>query len=331
MIEKIKLQNFRCFKELEINLNKKNIIYGLNGSGKTSLVESLYLCSNYRTLSPKTKNNDLIKFNSENAEIFINTKNKLRLSISKNKKIYLDGFESDVLSFVKSIKCVFFLSDEIFIFFSKPSSRRKYFDQLIFNLDSDYLLLVQKYIKILRNRNIQCKKNKVLELDIWTEYLKDINNRISEKKKIYVENLTKEFKKVSNDLLGKKVEFSIEIDKKEYFPGIENKEIENGRTLFGHHLEDYSLYIDGVNLNSYSSNGQKKLFLFLIKLSHLSLSEFYSYNQALIIDDLESELDNITINSILDYLSKINKQVIITNIDKLNISGFNIINLNNYN
>ncbi|WP_321529980.1 DNA replication/repair protein RecF [uncultured Desulfuromonas sp.] len=331
MIDKIKLKNFRCFDYLELSLSEKNIICGQNGSGKTNIVESIYICSNYRTLNSKTKNNELIKFNSEKAEIEIKTKKELKLSISKNKYIYIDGFESDVLSFVKSFKCVFFLADEIYIFFSKPSSRRKYFDQLIFNLDSSYLLLIQKYFKILKNRNIQYKKQNLLENEIWTEYLKEINNSITAKKKKYIADLSDTFKKVAKELLGKEIDFAIELDRREYFQGIENKEIKIGRTLFGHHLEDYKLFIDGININCYSSNGQKKLYLLLLKLSHLSLSELYASNQAFIVDDLSSELDFITINKIIEYLSKIKKQVLITNIDRLNIDNFNIININNHN
>ena len=45
-IEKIKLQNFRNYKQLELNLNKNiNIIYGNNAQGKTNILESIFLCS----------------------------------------------------------------------------------------------------------------------------------------------------------------------------------------------------------------------------------------------------------------------------------------------
>ena len=71
-IEKIKLQNFRNYKQLELNLNKNiNIIYGNNAQGKTNILESIFLCSfgkSFRT----TKEKEMIKFNETNliVEVF---------------------------------------------------------------------------------------------------------------------------------------------------------------------------------------------------------------------------------------------------------------------
>ena len=71
-IEKIKLQNFRNYKQLELNLNKNiNIIYGNNAQGKTNILESIFLCSfgkSFRT----TKEKEMIKFDETNlvVEVF---------------------------------------------------------------------------------------------------------------------------------------------------------------------------------------------------------------------------------------------------------------------
>ena len=43
-ITSLKLLNFRNYESLEIKFsNKTNIIYGLNGMGKTNLVEAIYI------------------------------------------------------------------------------------------------------------------------------------------------------------------------------------------------------------------------------------------------------------------------------------------------
>ena len=70
-IKKINLHNFRNYNEQEIELNKNiNIFYGDNAQGKTNIIESIYLCSigkSFRT----NKENELIKFNENMAEIYI--------------------------------------------------------------------------------------------------------------------------------------------------------------------------------------------------------------------------------------------------------------------
>ena len=47
---KIELRNFRCFDSLTIDLSSKsNLFFGKNGSGKTSILESVYVASSGRS------------------------------------------------------------------------------------------------------------------------------------------------------------------------------------------------------------------------------------------------------------------------------------------
>ena len=86
-IEKIKLNNFRNYENLEINLNKNlDIIYGDNAQGKTNILEAIFLCSfgkSFRT----NKEKEMIKFNEKKAiiEIFYQKKDrngKIKIEIS---------------------------------------------------------------------------------------------------------------------------------------------------------------------------------------------------------------------------------------------------------
>ena len=64
-IERIKLKNFRNYKEQEIFFNKNiNIIYGNNAQGKTNILEAIFLCSMGKSFRSK-KDKELIKFNEE--------------------------------------------------------------------------------------------------------------------------------------------------------------------------------------------------------------------------------------------------------------------------
>lgn len=45
-IKKIKLNNFRNYENVEIDLEQGiNILYGDNAQGKTNLLEAIYLCA----------------------------------------------------------------------------------------------------------------------------------------------------------------------------------------------------------------------------------------------------------------------------------------------
>nr|WP_320049260.1 hypothetical protein [uncultured Desulfuromonas sp.] len=323
------MKNFRCFENFSINLNSKNIIIGDNGKGKTSIIESIYLCSNYRTINSKTKNIDLLKNKKIKAIIQIDTENKNILEINSNKSIIINGFKSQVIDLVNSVKCVFYLENESYIFFSKPTLRRKFFDQLIFNIDSNYLYLLNNYFRILKNRNSILKSKSNDCLDIWTDYFVDINNKISNKKNNYITELEIYIKYISKIVLGKDINIKIEVKNKLYKREILIKELNIGSTLFGHHLTDYDIYIDGNNIFNLSSNGQKKLYLIIIKLAHLELSNSkYQLTQPIVIDDLSSDLDKNIINKIYSYLSNIKNQVLITNIENIHSDTFSVTNIN---
>ena len=47
VIRSVVIKNFRCLKDIYLKLNKFNIIWGLNGTGKSSIFESIYLFKQY--------------------------------------------------------------------------------------------------------------------------------------------------------------------------------------------------------------------------------------------------------------------------------------------
>ena len=75
-INKIKINNFRNYNNLEIELNKgTNIFYGENAQGKTNIIEAIFLCSigkSFRT----NKDKELIKFDEENCSVEISFENR---------------------------------------------------------------------------------------------------------------------------------------------------------------------------------------------------------------------------------------------------------------
>ena len=147
-IEKIKLQNFRNYKELELNLNKNiNIIYGDNAQGKTNILESIFLCSfgkSFRT----NKEKEMIKFNEEslNVEVFYQKKDrdgKIKIEIGNKKQISINGIKIKKLSeLLGNINIVIFTPDDINILKNGPENRRKFLDIMIGQLRPNYVYVL---------------------------------------------------------------------------------------------------------------------------------------------------------------------------------------------
>ena len=63
-ISRVYLENFRLFKKKDLNLSEKKVlIQGINGSGKTSILESIELLMNGRSFRTPTSK-DCINHNS---------------------------------------------------------------------------------------------------------------------------------------------------------------------------------------------------------------------------------------------------------------------------
>lgn len=323
MIDKLHLHNFRCFSDLTINFSHKNFLYGKNGSGKTSLIESLFLCSHYRPIDNKTKNSDLIFNKNTHSEIYISKKNiDLKLCIEKSKNTFLNNFEISVIDFLKEIKCIFFLSDEVFLLKKNASYRRKYIDQLIFNINTTYVETLVKYNKILKNRNNIIKSRNNKTIDLWTDILIEINNKIVEQRKDYIAILCNICNKIYKEIFEDEINIEINIDNKDYNKKIYNKEIEYGYTLFGNHLDSILFRINGINIDNFFSNGQIKKILLVLKIAHLNICKNKNINPFFIIDDIDCDFDRYNRDVFLSYISTIDNQVLITSTTINNIKKY---------
>ena len=171
-ISKLKIYNYRSYKELEINLSKANIAFvGENGSGKTNLLEALSFFVPGRGLrsSDKSKifridSKKSIKEKSWGVHINLNYKNKeieLSTGISSNGNNYesLRSFSvsGNIIksSEISSYVTFNWLTPQMDTIISGPESlRRNFIDRLISNFDARHLGRLKRLEKNLRERLI---------------------------------------------------------------------------------------------------------------------------------------------------------------------------------
>ena len=100
----------------------------------------------------------------------------------------------------------------------------------------------------------------------------------------------------------------------------QNKEIENGMTLYGPHRDDLEFYLDNDDIRIFGSEGQQKVALIAIKIAEISIfKEITNSYPIILLDDIFSELDVRTRNRIINYLNE-ELQVVITSNDTKGIS-----------
>lgn len=342
-IESVNLVNFRNYDKLKISFNKfLNIFYGKNGSGKTNLVEAIYLLSLTKSFRI---NNDklLIKKGCLKAtvrgEVLINNDLSSYSIVIGNdiKNVLINDLKVDKISnYISRVNVILFNPVDTRLIDNAPSERRKLLNIEISQLFKEYLVILANYNKILKQRNFYIRSlyingNKDKEyLNILTKKLIEYGKKICKYRLSFCENINKYiteiYKSISN--VGElKIKYissyknKSETELLEYYQKHYQKEMEIGKTIIGVHHDDIAFVLDNNNLKEWGSEGQRKNAIIAFKLSEINvIKNIKGYYPILILDDLFSELDKGKIKNILNLLNEEVQTFITTteinNIDK---------------
>lgn len=336
-IEKIKLNNFRNYQQLDLELNKKiNIIYGNNAQGKTNILEAIFLCSfgkSFRT----SKEKEMIKFEQKNSviEVFYQKKDRegrIKIEIGDKKQIYLNGVKLKKLSeLLGNINIIIFTPDDINILKDGPANRRRFLDMMIGQLRPNYVHNLNMYLKTIEQRNNYLRQikeeNKPEEmLGIWDEKLADYGEKIFSYRKEFIEKISKKINIIHNEITDNKEELKIEYisnceDRDSYLRLLKERrklDIIKGFTTKGIHRDDFMIYINGKEVSVYGSQGQNRTVILSLKLSELNVvyEEIGEY-PILLLDDFMSELDEERRKNFLKNIKE--TQVILTGTEKIDL------------
>ena len=345
IIKNIKLKNFRNYENLDFVLNNRlNIIIGNNAQGKTNILESIYFLSltkSFFAVNDKVvikKNclyariDGIITSNNgcNNLSILVNNYGKyLKIGNKEIKK------SSDYLGY---LKVILFSPDNIRLLKEGPSIRRRFLNIEISQLSKRYILILNQFNDLLKQRN---------------EYLKNIRNSLVDKD--YMLILNQKFAELAYQIYNFRNDFIVEINKriKDIYKSIINidnieikyitdiklndketmineiidrldrnydKEILYGSTLIGPQRDDFCILLNGNDISSYGSQGQMRIAILSVKLSEIDIifNKFGEY-PVILLDDIFSELDVDKRNKLIKYLN-CDKQVIITTTDIENIN-----------
>ncbi len=345
-INNIKLKNFRNYEEQEILLNKGiNVFYGENAQGKTNIIESIFLCSMGKSFRAK-KDNELIKFEKEQAkvEVSFNKKDregKIKIEINDKKQAFLNGIKIKKLSeLLGNINVVIFTPDDIEILKGTPDKRRKFLNVMISQLKPNYMYVLKLYSNTLKQRNEYLRQIKLENkdekmLDIWDEKLAEYAVKIYEYRNEFIEKIKNKIQdihlKITENKEDIKIEYISECQEKERFLELlksrRKLDIIKGFTTKGIHRDDFVIYINNKPVNIYGSQGQNRTAILSLKLSELQVvyEEIGEY-PILLLDDFMSELDENRKKKFLENIK--NAQVIITCTEKIDIENVDFFSYN---
>lgn len=356
-IKEISLTNYRNIESAEIFLSEGlNIFYGDNAQGKTNALESMFLISAGKSFK-KAKDNDLINFYKENAEVysvFNDGKNlcniKVKLSKNEKKKVFLDDMLCDRVSdYIGRINTVLFTPDHLSLVKSEPENRRKFLDLAICQARPAILSVYKEYSKLLSQKSALIKEARENSgyydknlVEIYNEKMAQCCKIIAEarinicnKLSLYGEAIYKEMtggKEIIDFEYVKSVKNDEDL-KQSYFDLLEEgfkDELRMGFCCYGIQRDDLKIKINGKNAREFASQGQQRSAVLAMKLSEGDfLMDCKNSMPIFLFDDILSELDNKRREYIMEKLNQ--RQVVLTScnqefLEKINANKYYVKN-----
>lgn len=347
-IQRLRLQNFRNYNFLDIELDKNiNVFYGNNGQGKTNIIEAISLTATGKSFR-SAKDSEMIHFNHSKFSILVNAMingDAISIEITYDQQIgkMIQVNEIPVKKYadlVGNVKTVTFSPDDLNIIKEGPSERRKFIDSSLSQLKPTYLKELQNMNKLLSQKSFLLKSNKdykvkVNELDVWNQSLaKNFTYIITERYK-FINSVKKYAKQRCSEISGLQEVLNlsyvtmVDIDENTKKQNLEdeiydiinrsiNEEIKRGTVLVGPQRDDIKVFINEMDVKSFGSQGQQRTAALSLKLAEMDIirTEF-EVMPILLLDDVMSELDENRRNYLMKSID--NSQVIITCNDKESI------------
>lgn len=326
-LQKLTLYNFKNYEDATLELSAEvNCFFGLNGSGKTNLLDAIY----YLSLTKSASNaSDLQNIRQGEDQFFIkgrfltkkNHTEVLCSFIQGSKKLMSeDGNEyKKMAEHIGKYPLVLIAPNDIELIWDGSEQRRKFFDGLLSQMDHVYLENLITYTQLLRQRNgmlrLFSERGSVDQdlLDSYDDKLIPAATFIHEKRKTFLTKYHPLFEKWYKQLAGKEAKENVSIryrsDLEETdFAALLKKNLQRDillqRTTSGIHRDDFLFSLNTGELKKFGSQGQQKSFLIGLKLAEFQmLAQATKKKPLLLLDDIFDKLDDARIVKLMTLVS----------------------------
>jgi len=340
LIKYLQITNFRNIQSLQLSFaNKDILVVGENGHGKTSILETLYLLSDFQIVRSKTLS-EVVSFGEPFSRVEIQLAEcadidlvACILPVGESQRLgkrYLEkGKELSFLKRQHPLPTVLFLPEDVRLFHGPPSRRREWLDRVLGVQLSEYDGVRKRYEKRLKIRNSLLEKQ--LEtgridqqlLSITTDQLAEEMAQLWTLRFRGIQELSPGFEEVASvfwrgenhPTLSYQPAWLIDevIPEKEPIKQWILKELQKrqqqerrtGRTGIGPQLDDLHPVLNNRNIGATVSRGEMRSLSMALKLAEAGIVEAtYHKPPVLLLDDILSELDLFHRQQILQFTER---------------------------
>ena len=335
MLQKLSVNAFRNYREPTLFQPGPgiNLVYGANGSGKSSLLEAIYLLGSGRSFRTSRMARLVCEGDEEllvYGEVVSSTNRRVsRLGLSRDRNgitgLKKDGAQVKGLSeLARVLRVQIFQPGTVELVEGPAAARRRYLDWGLFHVEQSFLEHWRAMTAALRQRNRLLKAPSLdrRELSVWTQQVASTSARIDGLRRSYlaslepVINATCElFPELPSTRIGLYSGWSGDGESAllETLNLEEEQDRRRGFTGKGAHRAELRLTSDAGPVRDVFSRGQAKVFSYLMLLSQLKhLVEAEGRGCLILVDDLASELDQEHRERMTQAIIELGQQTIFT-------------------
>ena len=307
------------------------LITGQNGSGKTSLLEALYIA--LQGSSFKGTDAEVLQFTALWYRIDLacddGTVRTVKFAPERQngrKQFEIDGKTSYRLTYAHKYPVILFDPDELRLIHGSPARRREFIDRFISQLDPEYALSLRRYERALKQRNILLKQNHGAsrnDLFVWDVALSKYGAYIIERRAKLLAELNQRLESTYQDISHTKDRVTIRYSA-DYSGAVEQKLLSElhrhaerdsimGYTSVGPHRHDILFDLNSNSAASSASRGETRTIILALKFLEVAIiQDATGKDPIILLDDVFSELDESRQTALMERFA--NYQTIITSV-----------------
>jgi DNA replication and repair protein RecF len=311
MLINIRLQSFRSYADESFDFSPSvNIVVGPNASGKTNLLEAIYVLGT--GASYKTGDEDLVQHTKPwarlDAELELG-KRTLKIEKSSNgittKTFVVNNDSLRRLSAQRKLPIVLFEPNHLLLFHLGPEARRTFIDDLIAVTNPTYQQIRTQYRRTLAQRNALLKQHQAIkkQLFVWNVRLSELGGTIAQERHKLIEQLQEKlpaiYKTLAESDKAVAIRYVSQLPIQDYSSHLlrqleeeVERDVQRGFTGYGPHRDDLEVDIGSHSMRESASRGETRTVLLALKIMELKrLQAKADTKPLLLLDDVFSELD----------------------------------------
>jgi DNA replication and repair protein RecF len=324
---RLQVTDFRCLQSAELDLDPHfTLIHGPNASGKTSVLEAIYVLGRGRSFRTRLLEH-LIRLGAERFVVFgqvDGAHRRVPMGVEGTRtgvRAQIDGDRPSSLAELALQLPVQIIDPEVHRLIEEgPSRRRRFLDWGVFHVEQSFVGHWQRYQQVLKQRNAAIKARQPRAIvGVWDSDLVRSGELLSAARARYVALLSPHAAAIGRHLLGMDLSLSYrsgwakDQGMAEALQQSWSHDQEAGATQIGPHRAELGIRLDGGAVKDRISRGQQKLLAATLLMAQIKLFPLGSPVQpTLLLDDPAAELDDDRLASLIAEVSAQSVQLVVT-------------------